>query len=104
MQLFELIVLQIRWGNIVEGIIYGIGAVFSILLLALSISAYRDTGMKRIKYAIVAFGLFAVFLFYEFIDNFFRGLNTAYADIIVAPIVLAIVILFFLGIVKKDMQ
>jgi chromate transport protein ChrA len=104
MQLFELIVLQIRWGNIVEGIIYGIGAVFSILLLALSISAYRDTGMKRIKYAIVAFGLFAVFLFYEFIDNFFRGLNTAYADIIVAPIVLAIVILFFLGIVKKDRQ
>jgi hypothetical protein len=104
MQLLELILLQIRWDNIIEGIIYGIGAVFSILLLALSVSAYRDTGMKRIKYAIVAFGLFAIFLFYEFIDKFFRGLDSAYADIIVAPIVLAIVILFFLGIVKKDRQ
>jgi hypothetical protein len=104
MQLLELILLQIRWDNIIEDIIYAIGAVFCVLLLALSISAFRDTGMKRIKYAIVAFGLFAVFLFYEFIDKFFRGLNTAYADIIVAPIVLAIVILFFLGIVKKDRQ
>ena len=35
----------------------GIGA-FSVILLALSISAYRKSGLKKIAYAAIAFALF----------------------------------------------
>jgi len=38
-------------------------AAFSLLLLALSISAYRKTAFKKILYAAVAFGLFAIQMF-----------------------------------------
>ena len=56
----------------IEGIIYVVGAIFSVTLLALSISAYKNTGLKKIKYAIVAFGLFALFLLYEYLEHTFK--------------------------------
>jgi hypothetical protein len=87
--------------NTVEGIIYGIGTAFCIFLLVLSVSAYRKTNVEKIKYAIMAFGLFALFLLYEAIEKFFKPKYTAYADIFVAPIVLAIVVLFFFAIIRK---
>lgn len=31
----------------IEGIIYVIGAIFSVILVALSISAYKNTGIKK---------------------------------------------------------
>jgi hypothetical protein len=86
----------------IEGIIYVVGAIFSVALLALSISAYKNAGLKKIKYAIVAFGLFAVFLMYEYLEHTFKALfNTPYTDIIIPSMSLGIVILFFLAIVRK---
>jgi hypothetical protein len=86
----------------IEGIIYVIGTIFSITLAALSISAYKNTGIKKIKYAIVAFGLFAVFLLYEYLEHTFkRSFNNPYTDIIIPSTSLAIVVLFFLAIVRK---
>jgi hypothetical protein len=41
--------------------------------LALSITAYRNTGIKKIKYAIVAFGLFAAYLLYEYLEIAFKA-------------------------------
>jgi hypothetical protein len=93
--------LGIGFYDVAEAIIYVIGTAFSILLLALSISAYKDTGSKQLKYAIVAFGLFALFLFYEFLENTFKPVDTPYTDIIIPASGLAVAVLFFLAIVKK---
>ena len=86
----------------IEGIIYVIGAIFSVILVALSISAYKYTGIKKIKYAIVAFGLFVAFLLYEYLEQTFKAsFNTPYTDIIIPSTSLAILVLFFLAIVRK---
>jgi hypothetical protein len=88
--------------NTIEGIIYLIGAIFSIILLALSITAYKNTGLKKIKYAIAAFGLFAAFLLYESLEHTFKAsFNTSYIDMIISSMTLAIVVLFFLAIIRK---
>jgi hypothetical protein len=72
------------------------------LLLALSISAYRKTGLKKIAYAIVAFALFAVYLFYEYLEGVFKFLGEGYSDIILHSMTFGVLVLFFLAIVRKD--
>ena len=88
--------------NTLEGIIYLSSTVLALLLLALSISAYRNTGIKKIKYAIVAFALFAVFLFYEYLEGVFKFLEANYSDLILAFITFGVLILFFLAIIRKN--
>jgi hypothetical protein len=55
---------EIELIDTVEGIIYVSATVLALLLLALSITAYRNTGIKKIKYAIAAFALFAVLIYF----------------------------------------
>jgi hypothetical protein len=76
-------------------------AAFSILLLALSISAYKKTALKRILYAAVAFGLFAIQMFIEYLEDAFEAFDTPYTDVIFYGITLAILVLFFMAIVRK---
>ena len=76
-------------------------AAFSILLLGLSISAYRKTGLRRLVYASVAFGLFALQLFFDYLEDAVPAFDTPYADIIFFGITLAILVLFFMAIVRK---
>lgn len=77
----------------------GIG-IFAILLLALSISAYRRTGLRQIIYAIIIFALFAIQLFFDFLENHFSVLDNPIADVILDSLTLAILVLFFLAIVR----
>jgi hypothetical protein len=74
---------------------------FSILLLGLSISAYRKTALKRIMYAAVAFGLFAVQLFIEYLEGAILALDAPLIDVIVTGLTLVILVLFFAAIVRK---
>jgi hypothetical protein len=74
---------------------------FSVLLLALSISAYRRTRLKAIVYAAVAFGLFAVQIFFDYLEDAVEGFETPYNDIIFLGITLAILVLFFIAIVRR---
>ena len=76
-------------------------AVFSLLLLALSISAYKRTALKRILYASIAFGLFAIQMFFDYLEDAVEAFDTAYTDIIFFGITLAILVLFFMAIVRK---
>ena len=76
-------------------------AAFSLLLLGLSISAYKKTAVKRILYAAVAFGLFAIQMFFDYLEDAVEGFDTAYSDIIFFGITLAILVLFFIAIVRK---
>jgi hypothetical protein len=76
-------------------------AAFSLLLLGLSISAYKKTALKRILYAAVAFGLFAIQMFFDYLEDAFEVFDTPYTDVIFFGITLAILVLFFMAIVRK---
>ena len=76
-------------------------AAFSLLLLGLSISAYKKTAIKRILYAAIAFGLFAIQMFFDYLEDAAEGFDTAYSDIIFYGITLTILVLFFMAIVRK---
>ena len=74
---------------------------FSLVLFGLSINAYRTTGLKKLAYAAIAFALFAIQLFFEYIEEAYDFFTDDQTDIIVTSTTLAILILFFLAIVKK---
>jgi hypothetical protein len=76
-------------------------AAFSLLLLGLSISAYKKTAIKRILYAAIAFGLFAIQMFFDYLEDAVEGFDTPYSDIIFYGITLAILVLFFIAIIRK---
>jgi hypothetical protein len=76
-------------------------AAFSLLLLALSISAYKKTAFKKILYAAVAFGLFALQMFVDYLEDAIDAFDTPYTDIIFFGITLAILVLFFMAIVRR---
>ena len=76
-------------------------AAFSLLLLGLSISAYKKTALKKTLYAAVAFGLFAIQMFVDYLEDAVKALDTPYTDIIFFGITLAILVLFFMAIVRK---
>jgi hypothetical protein len=76
-------------------------AAFSLLLLGLSISAYKKTGLRRILYAAVAFGLFALQMLIDYLEEAVPAFETPYTDIIFFGITLAILVLFFMAIVRK---
>jgi hypothetical protein len=76
-------------------------AAFSLLLLGLSISAYKKTALKKILYAAVAFGLFAIQMFVDYLEDAFEAFDTPYTDVIFFGITLTILVLFFMAIVRK---
>jgi hypothetical protein len=86
-----------------NGIALGI-AIFSILLLALSITAFKKTGLKVTIYAIIIFALFAIQQFLEYLGEIFITLDTPITDVIISSMTLAILILFFLAIVRTKIS
>jgi hypothetical protein len=77
-------------------------AAFSLLLLGLSISAYKKTTLKGIVYAAVAFGLFAVQLFFDYAEDAVEGWEQPYNDVIYYAMTLGILVLFFLAVVRRN--
>lgn len=75
--------------------------VFSVLLAALSLYAYRKTAIRGIIYAAIAFGLFAVQMLFDYLEDAVEGFDTPYNDIIFLGMTLAILGLFFLAIVWR---
>lgn len=76
-------------------------AAFSLLLLGLSISAYKKTALKRILYAAVAFGLFAIQIFFDYLEDAVEAFDTPYSDIIFYGMTLAILVLFFVAVIRR---
>lgn len=94
------ILLQI--GNIeISGIVDLAIMVFSLLLLSLSLIAFKNTGLKKILYAAGAFGLFAVSLFLEYAEESTDFLGRVDIDFVGSAITLGILILLFIAIVKR---
>ena len=83
-----------------DGLEVGIGIV-SLILFALAITAYKNTGIKKILFAAVAFALFTVQLLIDAFEDSMGFLEEETVDIFVPLITLAILILFFVAIIKK---
>ena len=94
--------LQIQGSTGIEDVLKIVIGVFSLLLLALSISAYRKTGFKKIAYAIAAFALFGIQALYDFLGDYIKFLSTDYNDVILLTMTLAILALFFLAVVRRN--
>jgi hypothetical protein len=87
----------------IEGVILAATGIFSLLLLALSILAYRRTGLKKIIFAAIAFSLFSIQLILESLEEIFGVLEEPpIGDILSSSLTLAILVLFFLAIVRKN--
>src|ERR671930_2309714 len=71
--------------------------IFSLLLLALSVSAYRKTGFKKIVYAIAAFALFGIQSLFDFLEDNVMSLDTEYGSVILLIMTLGILVLFFVA-------
>ena len=96
-----------KFGNIkfehFDDIEFGIQAltgIFALLLCALSILAYKRTRLKMIIYAAGAFALFAIQLLLQALGETFDFLENPITSIISSSLTLAILILFFLAIVR----
>jgi hypothetical protein len=76
--------------------------IFALLLLALSVSAYRETGFKKLVYAIAAFSLFGIQSLFDFLADNVSLFDTEYNDIILLTMTIAILALFFVAVVKRD--
>ena len=84
-----------------DEIIEIIVGIFALFLFALSISAYKTIHLKKMIFAIAAFGLFAVKSFIDYLEDVLSILDTPYIDILLAIISLAILVLFFLAFIKR---
>lgn len=77
-------------------------AIFALVLLALTLSAYRRTHLKRLLLVSGAFGLFAVEVGIRQLDAFVFALGFQTEQIIVAVMEFIILLLFFLAVVVRD--
>jgi hypothetical protein len=92
-----------EWYDSIESIILAVTGVFSLLLLTLSILAYKRTGIKKIIFAAIAFSLFAIQLILESLEESLGILeDPPIGDILSSSLTLAILVLFFLAIVRKN--
>jgi uncharacterized membrane protein len=73
----------------------------SILLLSLSLSAYKKTHQRTIIYAAIAFGLFALQMLFEYLGETMRAFEGPYNDLLFSAMTLAILVLFFFAIVRR---
>jgi len=86
--------------GIESGIELGIVA-FALILFALSITAYRNTNIKKILFAAAAFALFAIQLFVDSIEGYLVSLDENITGIILKLMTFVILALLFVAIVKK---
>jgi Na+/glutamate symporter len=92
-----------EWYDNIESIILAATGVFSLLLLALSLLAYKRTGIKKIIFAAIAFSLFAIQLILESLEESLGILeDPPIGDILSSSLTLAILVLFFLAIVRRN--
>ncbi|HZO10733.1 MAG TPA: hypothetical protein VFB48_01330, partial [Nitrososphaeraceae archaeon] len=65
MHIIAPLIQQMPINDLIEVLLYVMSSALSIILIVFSITAYQKRCVKRLKYAIVAFSLFAGFLIYE---------------------------------------
>lgn len=100
MQIIALLIHQVPLYDLINALLFAVGSVLALVLVALSISSYRKTGLKKLKYVIIAFSLFCVFLTYENLEALL-SLDNPFTDIIIPLTALMILIFFFIAVITK---
>jgi cobalamin biosynthesis protein CobD/CbiB len=98
------VLLEIDLFNGLENAIAVSIGIFSLLLLALSITAYRKTGLRITIYAIIIFALFAIQQLFDYFENIIPELDTPVTGVLVDSLTLVILVLFFLAIVRPKIS
>ncbi len=93
-------ILQISLFRGLENAIAAVIGIFSLLVLALSITAYIRTGLRITIYAIIIFALFAIQQLFDYFENIIPELDTPLTGILLDSLTLTILVLFFLAIVR----
>ena len=75
---------------------------FALILFALSITAYRNSRIKKILFAAAAFALFAIQIFVDSIEDYITFSDEDITGIIVKLMTFGILVLIFVAIVKKE--
>jgi hypothetical protein len=101
MHISDPLVQQIVLNDLVEMLLYIAGSILSGVLVALSIFSYQKSGLKKLLYAAIAFSLFCIFLIYEGLEHFY-SLDNQFTDIVIPLSGLAIILFFFLAVIKKS--
>ena len=101
--LFSLLLQMDTYEGLENLIAVGI-SVFAVLLLALSITAFRKTGLRMTIYAIIIFALFFIQQLLDYLDNIFSSLDNPVTDISISALTLAILVIFFLAIVRPTIN
>jgi hypothetical protein len=101
LNLFIPLIQQAAILEVVEMLLYTAGAILSALLVGLTIFSYHKSGLKKLQYAAIAFSLFCIFLIYEGLEHFY-SLDNAFTDIVIPLSGSAIILFFFLAVIKKS--
>ena len=84
-----------------EELLNGGIVLFALLLLALTLSAYRKTRLRRLLLVSAAFGLFAVEVAVRQLDAFVLAVGFQTEQVIITVMELVVLLLFFLAIVVR---
>lgn len=103
MHIIAPLIQQMPINDLLEVLLYVMGSALFIILIVFSITAYQKSGVKRLKYAIVVFSLFAGFLIYENLEHLF-SIDNPISNIIIPSTGLTILVFFFLAVTKKAEQ
>ena len=101
MDIQDPIIQQMAFSDVLEMLLYIAGSILSAALVARSIFSYQKSGLKKLLYAAVAFTLFCAFLIYESLEHFY-SLDNPFTDIVIPSSGLAIILFFFLAVIKKS--
>ena len=77
-------------------------AIFALVLLALTLSAYRRTRLRRLLVVSAAFGLFAIEVGIRQLDAFVFAVGAQTDQLVVGGMEFVILLLFFLAVVVRD--
>ncbi|HYF99753.1 MAG TPA: hypothetical protein VD815_06660 [Candidatus Saccharimonadales bacterium] len=97
---FIVVILQLEFIGVVENLESLLIGIFSIVLLLLSITTYKKTGLKNILFAATAFALFTFQVFLELVIERYYSVTYPMQDLLNTSITLAILSLFFLSVVR----
>ena len=73
----------------------------AILLLVISLIAYRRAGLRRVLFVSAAFVLFAAKLFVQHLDLFVANIDGTSIELYLTVIDLFILLLFFLALIRR---
>lgn len=101
MDIFNPLIHQINYSEMIEMLLYIAGSILSLILVILSIYSYKRSGLKKLIYAVIAFSLFCMFLIYEGLEHFYN-LDNPFTDIVIPSSGLAIIVFFFMAVIKRN--